>query len=140
MENNAINISQDVINKIYSHSKKDYPYECCGILIGDFETKKVEKILEATNLRKDREDRFEIAPEDLLKGEKLARDLSQDVIGYYHSHPDHPDEPSEYDRARAFPGMSYIIVSVNKGTQTSSRSWVLSESDFKFKEEKINII
>ncbi|MDH4128984.1 MAG: M67 family metallopeptidase [Spirochaetota bacterium] len=139
MENSVLQISKEFINRIYSHSKRDYPYECCGILIGDFETRKVEEILEANNLRKDREDRFEIAPEDLLKGEKIARDRSMDVIGYYHSHPDHPDEPSEYDRARAFPGMSYIIVSVLKGKETLSRSWILSEKDFQFQEEKINI-
>ena len=135
-----ITISKDILEQIFDHCKRDYPYECCGILIGDFDTKKVDVILAADNMRKDRQDRFEIAPEDLFKGEQIAQDLSMDVIGYYHSHPDHPNRPSEYDRERAFAGLSYIIVSVKQGKETDPKSWVLSDDDQQFKEEIINLI
>lgn len=137
---NQITISKDVMEQVFDHCKTDYPYECCGILIGDYDTKIVKTVLAAENIRKDRKDRFEIAPEDLFKGEQVANDLSLDVIGYYHSHPDHPNRPSEYDRERAFAGLSYIIVSIKQGKKTDPKSWVLSDVDQQFKEETINLI
>ncbi len=136
----TVQIPQTLMDQIFNHCKKDYPYECCGILIGDFDTRKVEKIFEAENTRKDRmADRYEIKPEDLFKGEKLARELSLDVIGYYHSHPDHPNRPSEYDRERAFAGMSYVIVGIQNGVDLAPKSWVLNENQ-QFDEEIIKII
>lgn len=129
-----------MMEDIYDHCRQEYPYECCGLLIGDYDTKKVEKVMRTRNIWQERmEDRFEIDPEDLVKGEKLARDLSLDVIGYYHSHPDHPNEPSEFDRERAFFGMSYIIVQTIKGQETLPKSWVLDEETSQFTEEIINI-
>ena len=138
--NQELIISQEFMETIFEHGKKEYPYECCGILIGDYDDRKVDLVMEAENLRKDREDRFEINPEDLLRGERIARERSMDVIGYYHSHPDHPNEPSEYDRARAFAGMSYIIVSVRDGKDCDPKSWVLSDDSQQFTEEIIKII
>ncbi|HEO66174.1 MAG TPA: M67 family peptidase [Spirochaetes bacterium] len=137
----TITITKELLDNIFDHCKRDYPYECCGILIGDFDSKRVDRILGAENLRKDRmNDRYEMNPKDLIEGERLARELSLDVIGYYHSHPDHPNRPSEYDRQRAFAGMSYIIVATKEGKETDPKSWLLSEESQQFIEEIINII
>ena len=82
-------------------------------------------------------DRYEIAPEDYLKAEKKAKEFCLEIVGVYHSHPDHPDRPSQFDQDRAFEGWSYIILSVSKGKVVSYRSWELI--DGKFVEEEILI-
>jgi proteasome lid subunit RPN8/RPN11 len=126
-----IQLPTQCLNAIRVHGEKAYPNECCGILLGAIahdDTRVVESILPITNAREQAEQyhRFQIEPEDLLRAEKEAKARQQEVLGFYHSHPNHPAQPSEYDRNNALPFYSYIIVSVEKKKAASLTSWRLS--------------
>ncbi|MEN3028556.1 MAG: M67 family metallopeptidase [Aquificaceae bacterium] len=133
-----LRIKGSALQKIIKQAERDYPYETCGLLLGKSEgnLRTVFGAYETPNANPDRkQDRYEISPEDYLKAEKKAREFNLDIVGVYHSHPDHPDRPSQFDLERAFEGFSYIILSVSKGKVVSYRSWQLQEE--KFIEEEI---
>lgn len=135
-----LRIKGSALQKIIAQSERDYPYETCGLLLGkiDGDVRTAFGAFETPNANPDRKnDRYEIAPEDYLKAEKKAEQFGLEIVGVYHSHPDHPDRPSQFDEERAFEGFSYIILSVNKGKVVSYRSWELV--DGKFREEEILI-
>jgi proteasome lid subunit RPN8/RPN11 len=120
-----------------------YPNECCGVLIGEVDNagvKTVKRTLTIDNARESGEQyhRFLITPEDMLRAEQSARAAKLDVIGFYHSHPDHPSAPSGYDKDHALPFYSYVIVSVDKGKAQVLTSWELSNDRMDFVQEKIN--
>jgi proteasome lid subunit RPN8/RPN11 len=97
-----------------------YPNECCGVLIGEINDSGVKTVKHVQTIRNSREDeeqyhRFLITPQDMLQVEQAARVMKLDVIGFYHSHPDHPSAPSGYDKDHALPFYSYVIVSVKQG-------------------------
>ena len=131
---------------MHRHAEADYPAECCGILVGRAEgdLKDVVEVAPIPNLRLDparaeglvpledpgresERNRFLIDPREQLRVEKDARARGLTVIGYYHSHPDHPARPSGYDRDHAWPWYSYVIVSVEAGKARDTRSWVLND-------------
>ena len=123
------------------HATASYPDECCGVLIGRTLgcTTVVERLLSVGNERDDsRHNRYLISPETVLAAHKEARALGLDVVGYYHSHPDHPARPSEFDREHAWPGVSYLIVSVLKRNVADIRSWRLADDRERFDEEEID--
>ena len=125
---------------ISTHAVEGYPNEVCGIVLGrcEGEVKRCVEVRRAVNLNTERaHDRYEIDPSDLLNAEKEGRERGLEVIGFYHSHPDHPDAPSEFDRERAWPCYSYLIVSVTGGERWTVRSWVLDEVTGFFEEEEI---
>jgi proteasome lid subunit RPN8/RPN11 len=138
---------------IRAQGERAYPNECCGVLLGKIEdaesgggssgaaevSRSVEGIIPIENSREEAEQyhRFEIQPEDLMRAELAARKAGKDVLGFYHSHPDHPAEPSDFDREQALPFYSYIIVSVEKGRAVTIRSWELAPDRAKFLEEEI---
>jgi len=133
-------ISTPHLHAAGQHAAASYPDECCGVLIGRLrdDSTVVERLLSADNERDDsRHNRYLINPETVLAAHKEARALGLDVVGYYHSHPDHPARPSEFDREHAWPGVSYLIVSVEKGNVADARSWRLADDREKFDEEKI---
>lgn len=135
-------LTKEHLDDILSHAKEGYPHEVCGIILGkyDGDGKKAEEVRRAKNLNTERaNDRYEIDPKDLLGAEREGRDKGYEVVGFYHSHPDHPDAPSEFDRERAWPCYSYIIVSVRGGEEVSFRSWLLNDETKSFDEEKIII-
>lgn len=135
-----IHIKKKHMDEIEAHGKEGYPHEVCGIILGIAGSEKNEtlQLRRATNLNSDRaHDRYELDPKDLLRAEKDARDADMEIIGFYHSHPDHPDIPSEFDRERAWPSYSYIIISVMGGKETSTKSWLLNDESQAFEEEKI---
>ena len=132
-------ITNDLIGQINSHVEEAYPEEGAGFLIGvDGEVK---QILPLPNAREDeaRHNRFLITPEDYLKAELTADRLGLSLIGVFHSHPDCPNIPSEYDREWAQPFFSYIITRVDEGKPVSHRSWRLVEDRSKYEEEEIKI-
>ena len=135
----SLAISKDLLNQIHAHGEAAYPEEGAGFLIG--EEGRVESILPLENAREDgaRHNRFLISPEDYLQAELTADRLGLSLIGVFHSHPDHPNRPSEYDREWAQPFFSYIITTVNVGKATESRSWRLLEDRSKFAEEEIDV-
>ncbi|GHV49714.1 hypothetical protein AGMMS49579_02180 [Spirochaetia bacterium] len=119
-----------------------YPNECCGVLLGTLledDSRRVENILPIDNKREEAEQyhRFEIQPEDYMRAEKEARSQGLDVLGFYHSHPDHPARPSGFDQDHALPFYSYIIVAVEKGKSASLTSWELTTDRTQFLEEEI---
>jgi len=128
------------LGKIREHGARDYPHECCGVLLGnqDGDNKVITEARPLSNAREDsKHNRFVISPQDMLESEKYARQKGLDLLGFYHSHPDHPARPSEYDREHAWPWWSYVIVSVQKGRPADLTSWVLAEDRSRFEEESV---
>ena len=132
-------ISSEVVKAINAHVEKAYPEEGAGFLIGV--KGEVKEILSLPNAREDeaRHNRFLITPEDYLKAELKADSLGLSLIGVFHSHPDCPNVPSEYDREWAQPFFSYIITRVDEGKAVNHRSWRLVEDRSKYEEEEIKI-
>ena len=139
---NMIHIAKSLENDMKCEGERAYPNECCGILLGEIDEndhKRLRRIEPIINSREDSEQyhRFLITPEDLLKSELKARKLKLDVLGFYHSHPDCPASPSEYDKEHALPFYSYVITSVNEGVAADFTSWELREDRECFVSEKI---
>ena len=135
-----LSITRELLAQIHTHGEEAYPEEGAGFLIGNYG--KVEKILALSNAREDeaRHNRFLITPEDYLKAELFADECDSSLIGVFHSHPDHPNLPSEYDREWAQPFFSYIITTVERAKAIESRSWRLREDRSGFEEEEIQIL
>ena len=135
-------ISKDTYDSIIEHAKKSYPHECCGVLLGSTaDSKKVVRAKAVENINKQRaKDRYEIDPRELLAVEKEARREGLEVMGFYHSHPDHPPRPSKFDRERGWPEYSYIIVAVSGSGETELKSWTFHSEDEPFREEEVRIV
>jgi proteasome lid subunit RPN8/RPN11 len=136
-------LSPESEKKIREDGEAAYPNECCGVLIGEVDNagvKTARSTLTIDNAREDGEQyhRFLITPEDMMRAEQTARANKLDVIGFYHSHPDHPSAPSGYDKDHALPFYSYVIVSVDKGKAQVLTSWELTDNRSDFAQEKIN--
>lgn len=133
--------THDQLAEIAAHGERDYPYECCGLLLGAFaeEGKRAEEIYPISNAREEsaKRNRFLIRPEELMEGERYARTQNLEVVGFYHSHPDHPAVPSQYDLEHAWPTYSYIVVSVMTGQARDLRSWEMEPDRSRFNEEEI---
>ena len=139
----TIHITKKIEKMFKSHGEVDYPHECCGFILGHFkkdESFGVEYVA-ADNVKEgNKERRFLIDPQAYQKAEDEADNKGLSVISIVHSHPDHPHEPSDFDRDHAWPGFSYIIISVQKGTAVSYRSWQLNHDRKKFIKENIQIL
>jgi len=149
-----VGISAELAEKIREHGVETYPYECCGALlgkelgatgraeseaIGAGSSREIRSLHPLVNRRDDSpRNRFSVTAEDVREAEKAARAQGLDVIGWYHSHPDHPARPSDYDRDHAWPWYSYIIVSVHTGVPQDMTSWRLKDDRTGFLEEKIS--
>jgi proteasome lid subunit RPN8/RPN11 len=123
------------------HAETEYPNECCGAVLGRFEGggKRVHTILPISNMREPeaKHNRFLIQPQEFLLCEKTARKSGLDIVGFYHSHPDHPAEPSQYDLEHALPVYSYIIIAVVQGNAGDMTSWELQNDRTRFNKESI---
>ena len=133
-----------LLDEIKSEGEKVYPNECCGVLLGtlsEMGEKSITQILPISNEFSEGEQyhRFLITPENMLDAEKKARALKLDVLGFYHSHPDHPAKPSDFDREHALPFYSYIITAVEKGTAKEVTSWILKDDRSEFISEDVII-
>jgi proteasome lid subunit RPN8/RPN11 len=116
MAETILTISKELADKIAAHGTETYPHECCGALLGKDEPREIRALFPMINRRDDSpRNRFSVTPQDVIEAEKAARQQGLDVVGWYHSHPDHPARPSQYDRDHAWPWYSYIIVSVAEG-------------------------
>ncbi len=139
MEKNILQINKTIYDEIIGHAKSAYPHECCGALVGKGKVVVKARLME--NINKERaNDRYGINPKELLKIEKEASANGLDVIGFYHSHPDHPDQPSAFDRERAWAFYSYIIISVQNGKDVSVKSWTFEDEKEPFIEEEVIIL
>ena len=137
-----ISIGKELIEQIKSHGEGTYPNECGGMLIGhliaDGEKSVVELLpMENAMDKAEQHNRVLILPKDVMRAERYAREKKLDVVGYYHSHPDCPAVPSQYDLDHALPVWSYIIVSVLEGKAAEMFSWEMEADRSKFNEEEI---
>lgn len=118
-------------------ARQGYPHETCGLLLGVRSGNQhlVSQVRRAHNLNVERaEDRYELDPDDFLSGDREARAAGLDIVGIWHSHPDHPARPSATDRDGAWPGWSYLIVSVGREGVGEIRSWRLNGGEFEEEE------
>jgi len=148
-------MSHDVAQRIRRHGVETFPYECCGALLGRdsvaFEnsaqdvtrSEAAREVLELFPLVNRRDDsphnRFAVTAEDVRDAEKAATAQGFEVIGWYHSHPDHPARPSDFDREHAWPWYSYVIVSVMAGKAADMTSWRLNDDRQNYSPEGIEI-
>jgi proteasome lid subunit RPN8/RPN11 len=136
-----LRIGKDHLAEISAHITEGYPHESCGLLIGSAaaDRREVVEIFRADNLNRERaRDRYELNPADFRRADQAARRNGSDIIGIYHSHPDHPCRPSEFDRERAWDGYSYLILSVTAAGRDQFKSWILI--DGAFQEEEIDLV
>ncbi len=137
-----IEIPSEVLRQIYADGEAAYPEEGAGFLFGKSgEVRQVKAIMNLPNAREEsaRHSRYLITPQDMLQAERESEKKGMEILGVYHSHPDHPNRPSEYDLEWAMPWFSYVITSVHDGRALDCRSWQLKDDRSGFSEEKIII-
>jgi proteasome lid subunit RPN8/RPN11 len=138
-----ITIPASILRQIYDHTEASYPNECCGLLVGTTDRDNhhtVHAFRRCKNINQERaRDRYLMDPLDQLRVQREFDGSLWEIVGIYHSHPDHPSRPSKTDTEAAFAGYSYVIISVRNGTAESAQSWVLDESgtEKKFYEEPL---
>ena len=134
----------DILDAIRTHGSEAYPEECCGFLLGRMteQGNYVGAAMSVENRREtSRERRYSISAEDFHRADLAAREQGWDIVGFYHSHPDHPAQPSATDLAEAtFPGYTYAIVSVCGGHAEQITAWSLRPDRSRFESEPIEII
>ena len=144
MASSVLKISEPVYRQLREHGEETYPHECCGVLLGKAldSVNEVELAVRAGNTRTDSaHNRYHIAPQELITIQRQARERSLDIVGFYHSHPDHPARWSSTDLNEAhWFGCSYVITSVEKGQAEQTNSFFLAgtgEDDKRFENEEI---
>jgi proteasome lid subunit RPN8/RPN11 len=127
------------------HSRQGYPYEVCGVLLGRAASPlRVEAVVPVINRETEQPRvRYQIAPEDLMRIQREARERGQEIVGYYHSHPDHPARPSETDRRIAAEGLSdgvvHVVVGVERGERAVASAWTFRDARQAFEEEPFEV-
>lgn len=143
-------MSQQIYDAIRQHGEETYPHECCGVLFGHFSSEEstpvnqVEDAVRATNTRTDSaHNRYQIAPQELVRIQRSSRERGLDIVGFYHSHPDHPAQWSPTDLEEAhWIGCSYVITAVEKGAARQTNSFRLTgaaEEGKAFEQETIEV-
>ena len=150
----VVKISQQAYEGMIKHAESGYPYEVCGVMIGSGdkithfrECKNLiaEDLVEtefknSNNLDKERlRDRFELDPKSYIDADEWARIKGLEILGIYHSHPDHPSRPSETDRQIASPFWGYIIFSINQGKFNDARLWYINEDAYQFEQREFEL-
>ena len=132
----TIALQAKVDEAIRAHGREAFPHECCGAMLG-----RDGVVLEAFRLPNTTEEgprrRFLVRPDDYRAAETRARETGLELLGFYHSHPDHPARPSQYDLDHAWPSFSYVIVSVMSGEDQALTSWQLKADRSAFDEEDV---
>jgi proteasome lid subunit RPN8/RPN11 len=146
----VLRLSQQIYDALRQHGEETYPHECCGVLLGRFAqeggatVKDVAEAVRAGNTRIDSaHNRYHIAPQELVRIQRTGRERDLEIVGFYHSHPDHPAQWSPTDFAEAhWIGCSYVITAVEKGAARQTNSFLLAgstEDDKKFENETIAV-
>jgi proteasome lid subunit RPN8/RPN11 len=139
----TLRLPDELLGEIRRHGAGAYPAECCGILAGrvvDGGAKEVARLAPAVNRRTDDPHRYLIAPDDLRRLERALRLEGLEIVGYYHSHPDHPAVPSGYDTEHAWPWYSYLIVRVEQGRGLEAASWTLDDEQPRMRPESLEVL
>jgi proteasome lid subunit RPN8/RPN11 len=134
----ALALTAAVDAAIRAHGREAFPHECCGALLGQDGMVREAYALPNTTEEGPRR-RFLVRPDDYRAAEQRARAAGFDLLGFYHSHPDHPARPSQYDLDHAWPSLSYVIVSVMAGADDRLTSWRLRDDRSAFDEEAVHI-
>ncbi len=137
---NTVRIFPEASGVIHTHGEQAYPEECCGMLLGTQENGEyvVEEVVEIENRQgENRRRRFLITPAQYRDAERTAALRNRTLLGFYHSHPDHPAIPSQFDTDHALPWFVYVIVSVQKGKAANVSAWVLEEQQRRFTEASV---
>ncbi len=133
MSSRQLTITAAVDAAIRAHGQETYPHECCGALVGRDD--RVEAIVALPNTTEEGpRRRFLVRPSDYREAERRASELSGELLGFYHSHPDHPARPSQYDLDHAWPTFAYIIVAVAQGAAEAMTVWYLKDDRSSFDE------
>jgi proteasome lid subunit RPN8/RPN11 len=147
-----LKLSQSTYDSLRQHGEETYPHECCGVLLGQFDndgskpvSKTVSRIARCGNTRADSpHNRYHIDPKELIRIQREGRERGEDIVGFYHSHPDHPAQWSTTDLVEAhWFGCSYVITSVDKGKAMLTNSFELvgtGEAEKKFQDEEIRFV
>ena len=139
-QGSSVQLNARAAATIRRHAAAAYPYECCGALIGRQQDGFVD-VVEVTELENVTDEgprrRFRVSAADYRQSEARARAMGAELVGFYHSHPDHPAQPSQYDLDHAWPNFSYVIVAVAGGDAGDLRSWRLRADRSAFDEESI---
>ena len=139
----TLRISEALLEEIRRHGEAAYPAECCGALAGRMQGsggKEVARLAPAVNRRTDDPHRYLIAPDDLRRLEAQLGAEGLEIVGYYHSHPDHPAVPSGYDTEHAWPWYSYLIVRVEGGRGREAASWTLADEQPVMRSESLEVL
>src|ERR1700693_6340339 len=135
-------INPDIAERIRAHGAVGYPHEICGALLGrgSGDEREILTIFPLANQSDDSpRSRFAISAEDVLRAEAAAREQKLDLVGWYHSHPDHPARPSAFDREHAWPWYSYVILRVAEREPREVTSWRLRDDRSGYEEEAVEI-
>jgi len=142
-----LTIRQSDLDSLCRHGEATYPHECCGVMLGRMEgdERVVEAVLRAGNTRVDSpHNRYNIDPRELVRIQRESRERGLDIVGFYHSHPDHPARWSQTDLDEAhWVGCSYVITRVDQGRATVTNSFALAgsgEEDKHFTDEQIRVL
>jgi proteasome lid subunit RPN8/RPN11 len=135
----GLSLMKAVDQAIRAHGREAFPHECCGAMLGRDGVVQQAHALPNTTEEGPRR-RFLVRPDDYRTAEKQAREAGLDLLGFYHSHPDHPARPSQYDLDHAWPSFSYVIVSVMAGEDKLLTSWRLKEDRSAFDEESVEVV
>ena len=131
-------ISQEALSAVNAHAEEGYPREICGFLIGPRGEGRITRAERGRNTVVERaRDRYEIDPRDMIRVQRAADDNGEDVLGYYHSHPDHPARASVFDAERSWAGPFYLIVSCVEGKVVDSNAFVARADGGPFRDEPI---
>ena len=135
------------VEAMLGHARSGYPFEVCGVLLGrgGEGDRRVDEVVSVANRETEAPRvRYQIAPEDLVRIQRTAREQGREILGYYHSHPDHPARPSETDRRIAAEGLSdgivYVVIGVQGGEQTTPTAWIFRDAKQAFDEEPFDVI
>jgi len=137
MTDRAVTVSAEVDGAIRAHGQETYPHECCGALVGRDGRVTATVALQNTTEEGQRR-RFLVRPSDYREAERRATELGAELLGFYHSHPDHPARPSQYDLDHAWPTFAYIIVAVAQAQAAEMTVWFLKDDRSSFEEGSLN--
>jgi proteasome lid subunit RPN8/RPN11 len=134
-------IGQRALDAIRAHGSEGYPHEICGVMIGPPGDRTVTEVKRARNIIVERaRDRYEIDPRDHIRIQREADDAGLDIVGYYHSHPDHPAQASRFDTERAWAGYVYLIVAVHQGAAVDQNAFVAERDGGPFHPEPVEVV
>jgi proteasome lid subunit RPN8/RPN11 len=136
----TLRIDQAALKQLHAHAEEGYPHEVIGLLVGDREAWQVSEVVPLVNERADSaHNRYKVSGLVLMRAEQAVEARGLQVVGYYHSHPDHPAQYSEFDREHALPNMSYPIVAVHDGAVVNTLAWRLTDDRSAMTPEAIEV-